>query len=134
MIKAKNPDGAYWAFGMANDLGNTITTYASVFDAAGNLLPDARVMSDTGFSYAPLREYADLGNGGGNGVPTQVPAPGTALLMALGLLGMGRTRYRFVVSLGRPKRVRAIASISTNIRALLIAYVCLAARGSRTAA
>lgn len=92
VAELKNPDGAYWAFGMANDLGNTITTYASVFDANGNLLPDARVVSETGgFSYAPLRQYANPGNGGGNGVPTQIPAPGTALLMALGLLGMGRS-------------------------------------------
>lgn len=67
---------------MANDLGNTITTYASVFDAAGNLLPDARVRSSlSGFEYAPLARFTD--NSGSDTSP--VPTPSTLVLLAVGL-------------------------------------------------
>lgn len=88
-FELNNPDGDYWEIGMANDLLNTITTYASVYDKDGNLLPDARVVSSLGFSYAPL---SDL-NGDGGGGSSNVPAPSPAFLIAAGLLGM-RLRRR----------------------------------------
>lgn len=90
-FRLTGPDGA-WAMGMSNDLLNTITTYASVFDAStGALLPDARVTSSTGFTFAPLREFADTNNGGGgqgNNGSTSVPVPSPALLMGAGLLAL----------------------------------------------
>jgi hypothetical protein len=80
-------DSAAWAVDMENDLKNTIRTYASVFDANGNLLPNARVISNFGFSYAPLPAFA--GNGGSNG---DVPVPTPASLLLAGLVGLWFSR------------------------------------------
>jgi hypothetical protein len=84
-----NPDAENWVIAMGNDLMNTITTYASVFDANGNLLPDARVMSSDGFAYAPLTQYSDIGSVGGT-----VPVPGTLALFGLGLACLGWSRRK----------------------------------------
>lgn len=84
-----NPDAENWVIAMGNDLMNTITTYASVFDANGNLLPDARVMSSDGFAYAPLIQYSDIGSVGGS-----VPVPGTLALFGLGLACLGWSRRK----------------------------------------
>lgn len=38
---------------MQNELRQTIVTTASAYDSNGNLLPDARVISSSGYVYAP---------------------------------------------------------------------------------
>lgn len=76
---------------LLNDLGNTITTFASVFDAEGNLIPDARVQSSlSGIEYDPLPRFANIG--GGSGAPVPLPAP--LSLIGLGLAAIGFTRKR----------------------------------------
>ena len=84
-----NPDASYWLIGMGNDLMNTVTTYASVFDANGIHLPDARVISSQGFEYAPLLEFSDTGPVGGS-----VPVPATLALFGLGLASLGWSRRK----------------------------------------
>lgn len=78
-MEMNGPDTGFWGMFTENDLQNTIRTFASVFDAAGNLLPDARVMSSSGFTYDPLPQFANSGTGGSPTVPVPMPV---ALLAA----------------------------------------------------
>ena len=58
---------------MQNELRQTIVTTASVYDGDGNLLPDARVVSTSGYVYAP----------------NPVPLPAAVWLFGSALVGLG---------------------------------------------
>ncbi len=85
--------------------GDTATlTEILVFDADGNLLPDATITSDSGTIY-PL---VASGPGGGPGAPpgTPMPAPPALLLVGAGLAGLLGSRCRRGPSYPRSKRKR----------------------------
>ncbi|MCP3869110.1 MAG: hypothetical protein GY703_13605 [Gammaproteobacteria bacterium] len=61
-----------------NSFMTTVTTYATVYDIDGNLLPAARVSSTDGFVYEPISSMSG----------STIPTPSTFLLLLPGLLVM----------------------------------------------
>ncbi|WP_376919312.1 hypothetical protein [Agaribacter flavus] len=67
---------------MKNDLGNTMITRASVFDAAGRWLPDFVVESGSGFDYANISGLTSTPR------PRQVSQPNILALLCCSIVGL----------------------------------------------